>query len=134
MASEEMSKEIDRVAELLALRAQLKMGTKPQLRAVGSGITQDDQPKTEVAPAQSLEVLVFNPVDTSHRAKATREILRIARSNQWEDAIVMFLETKGVPYLSDLTEPQLDDLLGRMHGLVDAAENGYSLPDCLPAH
>ena len=32
----------------------------------------------------------------------------------------MFLDTKGVGHIMDLTEPQLDDLLGRMHGYVDA--------------
>lgn len=40
---------------------------------------------------------------------------------------------KGVPYLSDLSDPQLDDLLGRMNGYVDAAEIGASLTDYLPA-
>lgn len=62
-----------------------------------------------------------------------RSIQRIAAKYQWQDAVTMFLETKGVPYLSDLTDPQLDDLMDRMHGYVDAAETGSSLPDCLPA-
>ena len=63
-----------------------------------------------------------------------RAIMRIANAYQWQDAITHFLEMKGVPYLSDLTDPQLEDLHQRMDGYVDAAEMGHSLPDCLPAH
>lgn len=61
------------------------------------------------------------------------EIMTIANAHNWQIAITHFLLTKGVPYLSDLTDPQLDDLLDRMHGYLDAAETGASLPDCLPA-
>lgn len=77
--------------------------------------------------------LGLQPIDVSWRAKTIRTIIRIAEQHQWRDAITMFLEMKGVPYLSDLTDPQLDDLLDRMHGYVDAAETGSSLADCLPA-
>ena len=62
-----------------------------------------------------------------------RAILRIANAHGWQDAITHFLETKRVSHLSDLSSTQLDDLLDRMHGYVDAAETGSSLPDCLPA-
>jgi len=75
----------------------------------------------------------LTPVDVSWRARTMRSIQRIADQHRWQDAVTMFLETKGVPYLSDLTDPQLDDLMDRMHGYVDAAETGSSLPDCLPA-
>ncbi len=61
-------------------------------------------------------------------------IMFIANSYSWQIAITHFLMTKGVPYLSDLTDPQLDDLLDRMHGFVDAAETGASLADFLPAN
>jgi hypothetical protein len=72
--------------------------------------------------------------DVSPRTRMMRAIVRIANAHRWEDGIVHFLETKGVPYLSDLTDPQIADLHSRMLGYVEAAENGYSLPDCLPAH
>ena len=78
--------------------------------------------------------LAFPPVDVSPRARTTRSILRIADLYGWQAAITHFLELKGVAYLSDLTMPQLDDLLGRMQGYVDAAETGCSLADCLPAY
>lgn len=83
-------------------------------------------------PASPADVDV-RPVDLSPRAKKMRAITRIADMYGWHSAITHFLEMKGVPYLSDLTNPQLEDLLDRMHGYVDAAETGSSLPDCLPA-
>lgn len=58
----------------------------------------------------------------------------IANTYGWQIAVTHFLMTRGVPYLSDLTDPQLEDLLDRMRGYVDAAETGSSLPDCLPAN
>lgn len=80
-----------------------------------------------------LATVDFVPVDVSPRAQCMRRILRIADMHGWHDAITMFLETKGVCSILDLTEPQLDDLHGRMLGYVDAAETGSSLADCLPA-
>ncbi len=60
------------------------------------------------------------------------QIMTIANAHGWQIAITHFLITRGKPYLSDLTDPQLDDLLDRMHGYVDAAETGCSLEHCLP--
>lgn len=60
-------------------------------------------------------------------------IMAIANSHNWQAAVTHFLMTTGVPYMSDLTDPQVDDLLGAMQGYVDAAQMGASLPDCLPA-
>lgn len=75
----------------------------------------------------------LRPVDVSPRAVAMRSVVRIADMYGWHDAITHFLESRGTSYLSDLTQPQLDDLLDRMRGYVDAAETGCSLPECLPA-
>jgi len=77
--------------------------------------------------------LVFEPIDVSPRAKKMRAILRIADMHGWRSAITHFLESRNASYLSDLTDPQLDDLADRMEGYVDAAETGSSLADCLPA-
>lgn len=75
----------------------------------------------------------YPPVDVSPRAQKMRAILRIADMHNWHSAITHFLESRGTSYFSDLTDPQVDDLLDRMHGYLDAAETGASLPDCLPA-
>lgn len=85
-------------------------------------------------PAPSPSDASIPPVDVSPRARTMRAIVRIADQYGWHSAIVHFLDSRGVSYLSDLTDPQLDDLLDRMHGYVDAAEIGASLADCLPAH
>ena len=72
-------------------------------------------------------------LDQSPAARKRREITRIANQYRWHEAITMFLDTKGVSHMLDLTEPQLDDLMGRMYGYIDAAEMGCSLPNELPA-
>jgi len=75
----------------------------------------------------------FQPIDVSDRAQKMHKIMMIANAYGWQIAITHFLMMKGVPYLSDLTAPQIDDLLERMEGYVDAASMGCSLADCLPA-
>lgn len=85
-------------------------------------------------PPPSPADIDFHPVDVSPRAKRMRAIMRIADAYGWHSAIVHYLETKGVSYLSDLTNTQLEDLLDRMDGYVDAAETGCSLDGCLPAY
>lgn len=72
-------------------------------------------------------------VDVSDRAQKMHEIAMIANAHGWQIAITHFLRMKRVAYMSDLTDSQLDDLLDRMHGYVDAAVTGCSLADCLPA-
>ena len=84
-------------------------------------------------PPAPAAALLHPPVDMSPAARKTRAIIRIADMYGWHSAITHFLDLKGVAYMTDLTLPQLDDLLDRMHGYVDAAETGSSLPDCLPA-
>lgn len=132
MASNEFARQVDRVAELLAQRAKRKLGQPPELRLVvpGSG---PDEPESS-APAPALpDPSAFQPVDVSPRAQKMHAIAQIANQYGWRSAITHFLMTKGVPYMSDLTDPQLDDLHDRMLGYIDAAEMGACLPDCLPA-
>lgn len=75
----------------------------------------------------------FAPIDVSPRAVKMRNALRIARAYNWPDAIPHFLQSRGVTHLADLNDTQLDDLMDRMEGYVDAAMTGASLADCLPA-
>ncbi|RLK56263.1 hypothetical protein BCL79_0647 [Stenotrophomonas rhizophila] len=85
-------------------------------------------------PPVAPDVSQGAPLDISSRAKKTRSIQRIADAYNWHSAIVHFLDMKDASYISDLSEPQLDDLLERMTGYVDAAEMGCSLADSLPAY
>lgn len=75
----------------------------------------------------------FAAIDVSPRAQKMRHAIRIANNYGWHAAIVMFLESRGQRHIADLSDPQLDDLVDRMNGYVDAAEMGCSLADCLPA-
>jgi hypothetical protein len=75
----------------------------------------------------------YPAVDVSPRALKMTKIIRIAHQYNWPDAIPHFLQSRGVGYLADLTDPQLQDLEDRMDGYVDAAMTGCSLADCLPA-
>jgi hypothetical protein len=85
---------------------------------------------TYAGAAEQLDAPIL---DTSTRAVQSRAILRIAQSYGWQSAIAHFLDMKGASYLADLTDPQLDDLHGRMLGYLDAAMSGCSSPDELPA-
>lgn len=100
------------------------MGSENELQVKPGGTTE---------PGALPDWTTFKPIDVSERARKAHEIMAIANAYSWQIAITHFLLTKGVPYLSDLTDPQLDDLLDRMHGYVDAAEMGASPPNCLPA-
>lgn len=133
MVSEEFGRQMDRVAELLAQRAKRKLGMPRDLRLVGA----EEAPESPVVGSEEPPTLpdwtTFQPIDVSARAQKMHSIMVIANTYNWQIAITHFLMTKGVPYLSDLTDPQLDDLLGRMRGYVDAAETGCSLEHSLPA-
>lgn len=111
------------------------MGRKPSLRAVGaeSAPKPAEEPVDE-PPSRLPDWTSLQPVDVSERALTMHKIMVIANTHSWQIAVTHFLMTKGVPYLSDLTEPQLDDLLDRMHGYVDAAEMGACMHDAMPAN
>jgi hypothetical protein len=129
----DLDQEMDKLAQLVALRAQRKMGQAPNLRLVGEGEL-DEQPQGASPELPTLpDWTTFAPIDVSERARKMHAIMVIANTHGWQIAITHFLVTRGVPYLSDLSDPQLDDLLDRMHGYVDAAETGASLANCLPA-
>ncbi len=84
-------------------------------------------------PPPAPEDVHFPAIDVSERAQKIRAIVRIADAYNWHSAIVHFWRLRASRICGDLTDPQLDDLLDRMHGYVDAAETGSSLVDCLPA-
>ena len=123
--------ELDRLAVLVAQRAKRKLGQPRDLRLVGS--ESGPEPVAETEPPCLPDWTTLQAIDVSDKARKMHGIMTIANAYNWQIAVTHFLLTKGVPYLSDLTDPQLDDLLDRMHGYVDAAEIGASLPDCLPA-
>lgn len=130
----DLDQEMDKLAQLVALRAQRKLGKPPNLLLVGEGEPELPKPSDGGKHSCLPDWTTFAPVDVSDRARKRHEIMVIANAYNWQVAITHFLMTRGVPYLSDLTDPQLEDLLDRMKGYVDAAETGSSLPNCLPAN
>ncbi|MBS0218104.1 MAG: hypothetical protein JSR63_07940 [Proteobacteria bacterium] len=72
-------------------------------------------------------------LDTSKEARLRRQIARIADRYHWWSAVTMFLDNRALSSLEELSRPQLEDLLDRMNGYVDAAEHACDLPDDLPA-
>lgn len=81
----------------------------------------------------AAEQLQAPVLDQAPRSVMTRAILRIAQTYGWQSAIAHFLDTRGVPYLSELSDPQLEDLHDRMLGYLDAAMTGCDTADYLPA-
>lgn len=129
----DLDQEMDKLAQLVAQRAHRKMGKPRDLRLVGA--SEPEPPRLGAAEPVALpDWTSFQAIDVSPRARKMHEVMVIANTHGWQIAITHFLMTRGVPYLSDLTEPQLDDLHDRMRGYVDAAEMGASLADCLPAN
>ncbi|MFC4729511.1 hypothetical protein [Coralloluteibacterium thermophilus] len=123
------------MAQLVALRAKRKLGMPRELHVVGAESAPKEPAPDQPSPQEPRALpdgITFQAIDVSPRAKLMRGIVRIADTYGWHSAIVHFLETKGVSYLSDLTDPQLEDLMDRMEGYVDAAEIGASL-DGFPA-
>lgn len=84
-------------------------------------------------PPTPLCDIDYPAVDVSPRAVKITNIIRIANTYNWPDAIPHFLRSRGVSHILDLSDTQLDDLADRMDGYVDAAMTGCSLEDCLPA-
>jgi hypothetical protein len=69
------------------------------------------------------------PLEQTARARMVRAVNRIAMRYPWgKTAVEHFLDLKVAGYLANLTDPQLDDLHGRMLGYVEAAEMGCDFP------
>ena len=130
----DLDHEMEKLAQLVALRAHRKLGMPRDLRLVEAESAPPARGDAPIERPALPDWTTFQPIDVSERARKMHTIMTIAHTYNWQIAITHFLLTKGVPYLSDLSDPQLDDLLDRMHGYVDAAETGASLPDCLPAN
>lgn len=73
------------------------------------------------------------PLEQSERARQIRAINRIALTYGWQSAVAHFLDTRGVPGLSDLSDPQVADLHDRMLGYLDGAMTACDSDDALPA-
>ncbi len=107
-----------------------------QVRAVVDDITQRHEPPK---PAENEAWRAFHyhqarsyvpALDPSPRARMERAVNWVAARFAWgPETVAHFLDTRGVAYLSDLSMPQLEDLLERMQAYEDAAAHGHSTLD-----
>lgn len=127
---------VGRMAALVATIAQHQMGRKPALRVVKPDSDADEKALYAAWRGYQTEAdtLTMPDVDTSPRGIQTRAIKRIMHAYPWgADAVRFFLDTRGLAYISELNDTQLDDLQYRMDGYVDAAMTGCDSIDAPPA-
>lgn len=72
-------------------------------------------------------------LEQTPKARAMREIMRIASWYQWHGEIERALDRVGVSALTDLEDYELEELLSRMRQLEDCVQNGTDAPDAPPA-
>lgn len=77
--------------------------------------------------------LAGRPLNQSARARAVREITRIAMRYGWWDAVEIALDRARVPSLRHLDTPQLEGLAEHLQGMVENAMTLCDLADDLPA-
>lgn len=68
-------------------------------------------------------------VDPAPRAKAIREVLRIAAAHHWPHEVERALDDAGAMCLTSLSDDDLDALLCRLRQLEDCVRNGFDSPD-----
>lgn len=73
------------------------------------------------------------PQESSWRAKATRDITRIAAWYGWTAEIQRALDEADVDLVSALSDDDLESLRDRMRHLEDNAQHGFGAPDAPPA-
>lgn len=72
-------------------------------------------------------------LDQSPKARAQREILRIAAQLRWEAEVERFLDRHGVHTLGDLDLEAIEQLRDRMRRLLESARLGCEPDDYLEA-
>lgn len=109
-----------------------------QVRAVVADIrvARDSGPTVESEAWRAYDWnahMLAAPLEQSERARQIRAINRIALTYGWQSAVAHFLDSRGVPHVSDLTDPQVEDLHARMLGYLDGAMNACDSDEALPA-
>lgn len=72
-------------------------------------------------------------VDPAPRARAIREVLRIATSYGWPHVVERALDDAGAMSLTSLCDADLDALLARLRQFEDCARHGLDSPEAPPA-
>lgn len=118
-----MRDNVARVRRLLEEAAQEKV--KQQERST------EDHART------AFQLYEFNvgmaPLEQTPRARAEREIHRIAWTYGWQGEVARALDTQGAISLSALDDDQVERLAAKMRRLLDSAMCGCDSEDALPA-
>lgn len=73
------------------------------------------------------------PLESSWRARAVREITRIAAWYGWTNEIQRVLDAANLDMLAMLDDSALNELRDRMTHLEECAQHGIGAPDAPPA-
>lgn len=117
MGNQDYGAQLDKVAELLALRAQRKLGKKASLRVVGLGNLHREVPS---APPRST----IDPVTRDAHLKRIRWIARTYRLNWLVDQHVF-----GLPGAECLEDADLLELHREMEQGAECCREGVPLED-----
>lgn len=94
-----------------------------------------EAPETQLQRA--FQLYQFNvglaPIEQTPRARAEREIHRIALTYNWPGEVARFLDRHGAASLAGLDEDTIDELLAHMRKLLDRAMSACDSDEDLPA-
>jgi len=109
----DLDQEMDKLAQLIALRAQRKMGVKPKLSAVGSAKPADAKPEPQQAarPAMRMDVVL--------RESHYRMIRHFHR--RWGASMQLLIDQACFGYMG--IEQLPDDDLIQLHKDLERAED-----------
>ena len=109
-----------------AVLAEVSHRPRPQAKATGES---EAWQRFEIE--QGLQTPA--PLEQTPRARAIRDINRIAMRHGWASEIVAALDRAGVSYLAQLHDHEVHDLHHHMCHLVDCAQTACDPRDSLPA-
>lgn len=93
-------------------------------------------PSPDAQRMRAFEYYEFNVglpvVEQTHRARALREIARIATWYGWGAEVTRALDAEGVAAAGELSDDGIEKLVTRMKALEDCAQSGCD-PDDMPS-
>lgn len=121
----DLDREMDKLAELIALRAQRKMGVKPQLAAVGSA-RQPDSKQTGAAATEARQPV---RMDYLYRESHFRMIRHIRR--RWGCSMQVIIDQAcfGLAGIEQLSDEQLIQLHKDLERAQECMRDGVSFED-----
>lgn len=122
----DLDREMDKLAELIALRAQRKMGVKPQLAVVGSAKQPDSK---QAQPGAAAEAQKPGRMDYLYRESHFRMIRHIRR--RWGCSMQVIIDQAcfGLAGIEQLPDEQLIQLHKDLERAQECMRDGVSFED-----